>query len=122
MSTEASARVGRQRGRGLIRSRVVEPDAAGSARAGTADAGHLKRYFLVLCVAMMLAGLAYRGVSLVLPATFELETSFLDSVLQRLRSTELQGVQNLAATLIASGVGGTGGSSPGGILTTSISV
>jgi MFS family permease len=60
--------------------------------------------FAILCVAMMLAGLAYRGVSLVLPATFELETSFLDSLLQRLRFTQLQGVQNLAATLIASGV------------------
>jgi len=37
----------------------------------------IKRYFLVLCVAMTLAGLAYRASSVVMPAYFELRATFL---------------------------------------------
>jgi len=61
-------------------------------------------YFAILCLAMMLAGFAYRGVSLLLPATFEGRTSFLSELLERLRFAQLQGVGNLAATAIASAV------------------
>jgi predicted MFS family arabinose efflux permease len=60
--------------------------------------------FTILCVAMMLAGLAYRGVALVLPATFEAQTTFLRDLLQRFQLGRLEGISNLAATLIASGV------------------
>ncbi len=60
--------------------------------------------FAILCVAMMLAGFAYRGGALVLPATFQTQTSFLATLLDRLHFTQLGGVQNLAAALIVSGV------------------
>ncbi|MBW2454072.1 MAG: MFS transporter [Deltaproteobacteria bacterium] len=88
---------------------VVEPDAAGSARAGTADAGHLKRYFLVLCVAMMLAGLAYRSASLVMPSYFELKASFLvptaTAIVEAFGGT---GAKTAAATALTSLVYATG--------------
>lgn len=74
-------------------------------RGGGAQAGLSKLgYFAILCVAMMLAGLAYRGVSLVVPATFQERTTFLVTFLARLDSTHLQGIANLAATVIASAV------------------
>ncbi len=60
--------------------------------------------FAVLCLAMLLAGFAYRGVALVLPATFQEETTFLANFLQRVHWTHLQGSGNLGATLIASSV------------------
>jgi len=66
--------------------------------------GNLIGAFAVLCVAMMIAGLAYRGVALVLPATFEAQTTFLRDILQRIQVDRLEGISNLAATLIASGV------------------
>ncbi len=66
--------------------------------------GSLIGAFAILCVAMMLAGLAYRGVALVLPATFEAQTTFLRDLLQRFQVGRLEGISNLAATLIASGV------------------
>jgi MFS family permease len=84
--------------------RVEEPERITSGPGSIRAERGVMGAFAILCVAMMLAGLAYRGVSLVLPATFETQTTFLDSVLERLRFTQLQGVQNLAATLIASGV------------------
>jgi len=56
---------------------LVEPAGDGAAGQGSADPRHLKTYFMVLCVAMMLAGLAYRAGSVVMPTYFELKASFL---------------------------------------------
>lgn len=84
--------------------RVDEPERPARKSATRVTEHGVMGAFAILCVAMMLAGLAYRGVSLVLPATFLQQTTFLDTFLQRLHFTRLQGVENLAATLIASGV------------------
>ncbi len=79
-----------------------------SSRGARADESHGSRtrlgYFAIVCVAMMFGGFAYRGVSLVVPATFQQNTTFLTTLLQRLDTESLRGVANLAATVIASAV------------------
>ena len=88
---------------------VVEPASAESSRPGTADGRHLKRYFMVLCVAMMLAGLAYRSGSLVMPSYFEVKASFLvpvaNAVVEAFGGT---GAKTAAATALTSLVYATG--------------
>lgn len=92
------------------RVRIDETALAGTPARGTAAPAHSSSgesplgSFALLCVAMMLAGLAYRGVALVLPATFQGQTTFLTAWLARVHFSHLQGVSNLAATLIASAV------------------
>lgn len=85
---------------------VDERSLQAPAESRASGSGHASKlgYFAILCVAMMLAGLAYRGVSLVVPATFGERTTFLATLLGRLDTTQLQGVANLAATVIASAV------------------
>ena len=88
---------------------VVEPASAGSDRPGPAESKHLKRYFMVLCVAMMLGGLAYRSGSLVMPSYFELKASFLvptaSALVDALGGT---GAKTAAATALTSLVYATG--------------
>jgi MFS family permease len=79
---------------------VSAPAQRAEASRGNAQLG----YFAILCVAMMLAGFAYRGVSLVIPATFQERTTFLAALFQRFDFMQLQGAANLAATVIASAV------------------
>jgi MFS transporter, FSR family, fosmidomycin resistance protein len=78
-------------------------EAAAARPAASRDGSNLES-FGILCVAMMLAGLSYRGVSLLLPATFEGRTTFLAAALEHLRFLQVAKVRNLAATAIASGV------------------
>jgi MFS family permease len=88
---------------------VIEPPSAGSDRPGTADGKDLKRYFMVLCMAMMLGGLAYRSGSLVMPSYFELKASFLvpaaTSLVDAFGGT---GAKTAAATALTSLVYATG--------------
>jgi len=77
---------------------------AAAARPAVSRDGSNLESFGILCVAMMLAGLSYRGVSLLLPATFEGRTTFLAAALEHLRFLQEAKVRNLAATAIASGV------------------
>ncbi len=60
------------------------------------------QYFVVLCVAMTIAGLVYRGNSIVLPAYLELKASFLWDIFRGLELPNLAGAKTVAATLLAS--------------------
>jgi MFS family permease len=70
-----------------------------ASRDGTRRAGHLQA-FLILLVAMMLGGLAYRGATVILPTYFELKSQEIYTVLSNLLKEGLSG--NLLATTIAS--------------------
>jgi len=78
----------------------------GAARTEPATAGGGGRRslgaFAILCAAMLLAGFSYRGMSLVLPAVFAAQTTFFATWLARLRFDALPGLDNLAATMLAS--------------------
>ncbi|MFQ5601204.1 MAG: MFS transporter, partial [Candidatus Krumholzibacteriia bacterium] len=76
-------------------ARVAQPPAAGGRRS-------VLGLFAILCVAMMLAGFSYRGVSIVVPATFREQTTFLATLLGHLRFERLEALDNLAATTLAS--------------------
>jgi MFS family permease len=84
----------------------VDEESVAAAPARVPVGGHSSSlvYFAILCVAMMLAGFAYRGVALMLPATFREGTTFLSDLLARFSLTHVEGIQNLSATLIASAV------------------
>ncbi len=60
------------------------------------------KYFLILCVIVTLAGLVYRGNSVVLPAYLELKASFLWDFLSGIELHNLTGAKTAAATLLAS--------------------
>jgi MFS family permease len=60
------------------------------------------RYFLILCVALILGGMAYRGNMLLLPAYMELQTTFLARLLEHLPLPAARGTATLAATTLAS--------------------
>jgi len=60
------------------------------------------KYFFVLCVIMTIAGLVYRGNSVVLPAYLELKASFLWDLLRGIDLPNLTGAKTAAATLLAS--------------------
>jgi len=60
------------------------------------------KYFLILCVIVTLAGLVYRGNSVVLPAYLELKASFLWDFLSGIDLHNLTGAKTAAATLLAS--------------------
>lgn len=59
-------------------------------------------YFVILCVAVLFAGIAYRGVSLVFPATFLERATFLSDALNRWDAERWHGVANLSAAILAS--------------------
>jgi MFS family permease len=60
------------------------------------------KYFLILCVIMTLAGLVYRGNSVVLPAYLEIKASFLWDFLSGMNLHNLTGAKTAAATLLSS--------------------
>lgn len=72
--------------------------------ANTGANNNYLKYFLILCVVMTLAGLAYRANSVVLPAYLEFKASFLWKLLQSIDSTNIEGIKTMAATLLASSV------------------
>jgi MFS family permease len=66
-------------------------------------AGHdLVRYFLIVCVGLVLAGVAYRGNMLLLPAYLELNTTFFHDLIASFSFVTQQGSATLAATVLAS--------------------
>ena len=67
---------------------------------GTNDSGRLIRGFIILCICMMLGGIAYRGVTVILPSYFELKDPALLDALSRL--VWLPGSRNVAATVLSS--------------------
>jgi MFS family permease len=60
------------------------------------------RYFLILCVCLVLAGFAYRGNMLLLPAYLELKTTFFRDLIETFSFIRLQGTATLAATVLTS--------------------
>jgi MFS family permease len=62
------------------------------------------KYFLILCIVMTLAGLAYRANIVVLPAYFEYNAGFLWDYLKEFHFSNLEGAKTMAATLLASSV------------------
>jgi MFS family permease len=73
--------------------------AAAAARRATTS---LRTALVLLCIAMALAGFAYRGVSILLPAVFREHTTFLAALLERIRFDSLAGLRNLAGATLAS--------------------
>jgi MFS family permease len=62
------------------------------------------KYFLILCVIMTLAGLAYRANSIVLPAYLEFKASFLWNFFKSIDISNMAGMKTMAATFLASSV------------------
>ncbi|MEA2014739.1 MAG: MFS transporter [Thermodesulfobacteriota bacterium] len=60
------------------------------------------KYFLILCVIMTLAGLVYRGNSVILPAYLEIKASFIWDFFRSINLHNLTGAKTAAATLLAS--------------------
>ncbi len=75
---------------------------ASGPRNGNSNNNNNMKYFLILCVAMTLAGLVYRGNSVVLPAYLELKASFLWDLLRGIDLPNLTGAKTVAATLLTS--------------------
>jgi len=87
----------------LVRIDERSPAPVAEAEARAAGKGPSVRLTIVLlCVAMLLAGFAYRGVSILLPAVFREHTTFLATLLERLRFESLSGLRNLAGATLAS--------------------
>ncbi len=70
----------------------------------SAGGAELAKYFLIMCVALVCGGIAYRGNMLLLPAYFELKTTFFVDLLARLEFMRTQGTATLAATVLTSAV------------------
>lgn len=64
---------------------------------------HLQ-YFIILCLIMTLAGLAYRANSVILPAYLELNAGFLWEQFQKMSIANTAGAKTMAATLLASAI------------------
>jgi MFS family permease len=59
-------------------------------------------YFALLCLAMMLGGIAYRGQTLVLPAYFQERIGFLEALVEKLHWLPAVGTGTVAATALTS--------------------
>ena len=70
----------------------------------THDAGgsELVTYYLILCVALVFAGIAYRGNMLLLPAYIELKTTFFHNLISAFSFIKTHGTATLAATVLTS--------------------
>jgi MFS family permease len=86
---------------GLVMMALLPPPTteAGPAKAKQSDGSN---GFLILLVAMMLGGIAYRGATVILPAYFELRNAGLFQWLSQSLPTDLS--TNLVATLITSAI------------------
>jgi FSR family fosmidomycin resistance protein-like MFS transporter len=60
------------------------------------------KYFVILCLALILGGIAYRGNMVLLPAYLELKTTFFQNLIESFSFIQLQGTKTLAATLLTS--------------------
>ncbi len=80
----------------LLRSREPERNS----KAESHGSGYLLTGFVILCVCMMLGGVAYRGTTVILPSYFELKSQGLFEALNRLQW--LLPSKNVAATALTS--------------------
>ncbi len=79
----------------------IRPEAKRPAHEGVRRR-EMARYFAIVCVALVLGGIAYRGNMLLLPAYMELKTTFLAHFLERLPLPQGHSTATLAATILAS--------------------
>ncbi len=68
----------------------------------TLNSNNTMKYFIILCVVVTIAGLIYRGNSIVLPAYLELKASFLWDFLRDMNLPNLTGAKTAAAAMLAS--------------------
>jgi MFS family permease len=66
------------------------------------SAGGYLTLFVILCVALVLEGIVYRGNTVLLPAYLELNTTFFASFIGALSFVKTQGTATLAATILTS--------------------
>lgn len=60
------------------------------------------RYFIVLCIALVLGGIAYRGNIVLLPTYLELKSTFFHNIISSFAFIPIQGTKTLAATILSS--------------------
>jgi MFS family permease len=65
------------------------------------DGDHVK-YFIIMCVALIMGGLSYRGNTVLLPAYLEMNTTFFRNIIDSLTFIRTQGTATLAATVLTS--------------------
>jgi MFS family permease len=65
------------------------------------DGDHVK-YFVIICVALVMGGLSYRGNTVLLPAYLEMNTTFFRDILDSLAFVKTQGTATLAAAVLTS--------------------
>jgi len=88
---------------GIVSSFIsVDETVARKSREHGADGGQLAIYFVILCFALVFAGISYRGNMLLLPAYLELNTSFFNNLLESMSFMRTQGTATLAATVLTS--------------------
>lgn len=80
----------------------VDETVSRQSKAVAAGGTDLVRYFLILCVGLVFAGIAYRGNMLLLPAYLELNTTFFRDLIESFSFIKPQGTGTLAATVLAS--------------------
>jgi MFS family permease len=80
----------------------VDERAAPEARRAETGGPERARYFVIVCVALVFAGIAYRGNMILLPAYLELETTFFSDLIAKLAFLKPQGRTTLAATVLSS--------------------
>jgi MFS family permease len=66
------------------------------------DHREMARYFLILCAALVLGGIAYRGNMILLPAYMEHKTTFLARFIDRLSLPSAHSTATFAATVLSS--------------------
>ncbi len=81
--------------------RIDETVTAYERRKGDNNNQYLK-YYVVLCVALVFAGIAYRGNMVLLPAYLELKADFFKELIGSFAFVKTQGTSTLAATLLTS--------------------
>jgi MFS family permease len=96
---------------------TIRPAAKAEVHDGV-PAREMARYFAIMCVAMVLGGIAYRGNMLLLPAYMELKTTFLAKLFEHLPRLDGHSSATFAATVLSSFVlfGGLFGQMAGGRL------
>ncbi len=89
-------------GAALATIRMDEKETRPRTPAGSAGAMEMARYFVILCVALVFAGVSYRGNMILLPAYLELKTSFFRNLIDAVSFLGTHGTSTLAATVLTS--------------------
>lgn len=88
---------------GVVMSFIsVDESIVAPSREHGAEGSELAVYFVIICVALVFAGIAYRGNMLLLPAYLEIKSTFSSDFLGHFSFIHTQGTATLAATLLAS--------------------